>query len=134
MSALQAAQQLLDGFAAGDLATALGALDPELELTYSDAVPWKGTHHGHAGFQTFAGMMLERFEVEVVSYELFQAGEDRAASRVVTKFTLRATGESVTMPVMESYWARNGKLHRIEPFYFNQTLIAEMYAKGGTVA
>jgi ketosteroid isomerase-like protein len=129
MSAVKAAQQLLDGFAAGDLEMALGALDHDLELTYSDAVPWSGVYRGHAGFQQFVGTMLERFEVEIVGFELFDAG-DVATSRIVTKFTLRATGETVTMPVVEMYWARDGKLVRIEPYYFNQTVVAEMYARG----
>jgi hypothetical protein len=130
MSAVKAAQQMLDGFAAGDLEAALGALDPDLELTYSDAVPWSGVHRGHAGFTGFVGKMMERFEVEILNYELFDAG-DVATSRIMTRFTLRATGESVDMPVVELYWARDGKLYRIEPYYSNQTVVAEMYAKGG---
>lgn len=130
MTAVKAAQQLLDGFAAGDLEAALSALDPDLELSYSDAVPWSGVHRGHAGFQQFVGTMLERFEVEILGYELFDAG-DVATSRIMTRFTLRATGETVEMPVVEIYWARNGKLYRIEPYYFNQTIVTEMYAKAG---
>jgi len=130
MSAVEAARQMLDGFAAGDLEAALGALDPELELTYSEAVPWSGVHRGHAGFVGFVTTMTERFDVEILGYELFDAG-DVATSRIMTRFTARATGESVEMPVVEVYWARDGKLHRIEPYYFNQTVISEMYAKAG---
>lgn len=132
-TAAQAAEQLLDGFSTGDLAAALAAIDPELELSYSDAVPWSGVWRGHEGFQQFAGKMLERFEVQVLGYELFDAGDDKAASRVMTRFTSRATGESVDMPVAELYWAREGKLYRIEPYYQNQTIIAEMYAKASAL-
>jgi hypothetical protein len=49
----------------------------------------------------------------------------------MTRFTLRATGETVEMPVVELYWARDDRLYRIEPYYFNQTVISEMYAKAG---
>jgi uncharacterized protein len=130
MSAAKAAKQLLDGFATGDVESTLAALDPELELAHSDALPWGGMWRGHAGFQGFIGKMLERFEVEVLGYELFDAG-DVATSRIMTRFTSRANGESVEMPVVELYWARGGKLYRIEPYYQNQTIVAEMYARAG---
>lgn len=129
-TAAKAAQQLLDGFAAGDLEAALAGIDPEVELTQSPAVPWGGVYRGHAGFQQFAGKMLERFDVQIVDFEIFDAG-DMATSRIVTRFTLRATGETVEMPVVEVYWAREGKIYRIEPYYQNQTIVAEMYAKAG---
>lgn len=129
-TAAKAAQQLLDGFAAGDLEAALAGIDPAVELTQSPAVPWGGVYRGHEGFQQFAGKMLERFEVQIVDYEIFDAG-DVAASRITTRFTLRATGESVEMPVVELYRARDGKIYSIEPYYQNQTIVAEMYAKAG---
>lgn len=125
-SAASAARKLLDGFAAGDIASALDSLDPDVVLTYSSAVPWSGEFHGHSGFTELMTRMAERFEVQILGYDVHEAGPV-AVSRIMARFTARRTGETLEMPVVEMYWPRGDRLIRIEPYYGNQTELTRMY-------
>lgn len=118
------AHRFLAALRAGDTAAMGDMLHPDFELVEADSLPYGGSYRGLDGWlaltrtvtATFVGFRLELLDV---------AGE--GADSIVLHFAIsgrgRRSGTSFASRVLEYWRFRDGKLWRIDPFYFDTHLI-----------
>ena len=118
------ADRFLAAMRAGDAATMGDMLHPDFELIEADSLPYGGIYRGLNGWlaltqavvATFAGFRIELIDV---------AGEGEES--IVLHFAISARGRQSGLPfasrVLEYWRFRDGRLCRIDPFYFDTALI-----------
>jgi ketosteroid isomerase-like protein len=125
MSAADAGRNMVEALGRGDLAAALQTIDPTVVMVQSTSLPWGGHYHGHQGIQKFATAMFQLCDAALLDLEIHDAG-DVAVSKILTRFTARASGRAIEFPVVEIYHATEGKLTRIEPYYRDQAALLHL--------
>jgi ketosteroid isomerase-like protein len=81
--------ELYKAFENRDLDAILALFDPAIEITQTDALPWGGSYHGHAGAGTFLQTLLAHVDSAVTTERMFAAGDHvveigRTSGRTVT--------------------------------------------------
>jgi uncharacterized protein len=124
MSHRDFSERFLAALRTGDTAMMGAMLHPDFELIEADSLPYGGTYRGLDGWlaltravgTAFAGFRLTLLDV---------AGE--GPESIVLHFAIagriRATGVPFESRVLEYWRFRDGKLWRIDPFYFDTHLI-----------
>jgi ketosteroid isomerase-like protein len=79
-----------EALARGDVDAFLGLLDPRVEWTHPDGVPYGGTHRGIAGMQEVLRLWGESYEeMRVIPEEFLDAGD---AVVVIGRYLVRPRG------------------------------------------
>jgi ketosteroid isomerase-like protein len=102
-----------------DVATAdqwVELFDDDLVLIEPASLPHGGRHEGIGAFRNVQSAMRELWDQTIEGAEYWLCGDDRAALRIVIRWTARATGRSVTMPMIDLFRFRDGKVVEIEVF------------------
>ena len=63
---------------------------------------------------------------EPVDWVIDDAGEIVVATSTGT-FTSRATGQTLTTPVVEHFWVTDGQIHRIDAYYKDPKSLAPLF-------
>ena len=102
-----------DAFLAGDFSAVLERMDPGIEWTDQESLPWGGVHRGHDEFgahmQSFAGH-FEEFRIEPLQF--LDAGDHVV---VQARFAGRAAGD-FNVGVVYIWELRDGKVVRVEGY------------------
>lgn len=105
--------------AQGDFATVIGLLDPEVEIIEPEGLPFGGTYRGVSGFQQALAAIAGTFADFQAIPEHYLAGEDHVAVLTRVSARLVATGAPITMPVVDFWRVRAGKIVQLRPFYWD---------------
>ncbi|MCV7346238.1 nuclear transport factor 2 family protein [Mycolicibacterium rhodesiae] len=96
---------------AGDLATALSHMDPEVRITYygSDAIPYAGDYHGIDAAGEFFSTVGAHIEIVAMEPWLFIGDGDNLAVWGHQKFLRTATGHTWESEFAHIITLRDGK-------------------------
>jgi uncharacterized protein len=99
----------------------------ESELYEAPSLPYGGIYRGknsivrgaHTVFSTF-----DDFHFEVLGY---MAGGENVIAHVLLTGRGKKTGKTFSMPLMEQWRIRNGKVIELRPFYFDSARVSECF-------
>jgi hypothetical protein len=127
------ARRMIDSFRAGDAETAFDCVDAEGVIREANRLPYGGDWVGPDGFRQIIATMSTTLEIDIVDYTVFDSDEVTVMKANIT-FTSRATGNKVTMPIVELYRAREGKLIDMDIFYKDTAALIALSQERATVA
>lgn len=113
------------GFAAGrGYARALAAVGANVVvadpvLTEPSSLPHGGVHKGIDAFHQVQAGMAALWEQRIEWAEYWPSGTDRVTLRIVIRWTARATGRSVTLPMIDFIQFGGGMIIAVEAFVFD---------------
>jgi ketosteroid isomerase-like protein len=111
----------------GDVDGALALVGSTCVVEESGGFPHSGTYVGPNGFLDLLTKMFSDFAPVVTDATLHDAG-DFVVGRMNATFTSQDNGRSITMPVTEMYWVKDGKISHIDVYYKNPRLFDELTA------
>jgi hypothetical protein len=76
-------------------------LDPDVVLVEPQSLPYGGVHHGIDAFYEVQAGMRELWEQRIEGAEYWQCAPDRVTLRIVIRWTARASGRSVVLPMID---------------------------------
>ncbi|MEM8497164.1 MAG: nuclear transport factor 2 family protein [Pseudomonadota bacterium] len=117
-SNLQQLRAFLDCFQAGDWQGACEQYcQPDFEIHEPPGLPQSGVHRGALASIEVSKIYRSIWDVEIGDQALWEAeNEDLVVSRYVMTWTSKATQRSITQPVVELNFFREGKLARMEVY------------------
>jgi len=118
-------EQFLKAFAAGDVETVFAMIHPDCIVDEGQGLPYAGEYVGPAGLQDLVGKIMTPMEMVVDAFDVSDAG-DCAVARIGLTFTSRSSGRVVTMPTIELYETRDGKVSKIDIYYKSTQAIADL--------
>ncbi|MDT0323302.1 nuclear transport factor 2 family protein [Streptomyces millisiae] len=107
---------------------------PDVVLHQAEALPFGGTWRGHAGMERFfLAMSLAWESFDMVEQEFLATGETAV---VLTRVRARArtTGRELAFPILQTLTIEDGRIARVQPFYWDTAAIAEACAGPAGVA
>lgn len=108
--------------AMGQAATALSWTDvlaPDIVLTEPSSLPHGGVHRGLDAFLAVQAGMAEHWQQRIEDAAYWHCAPDRVFLRIVITWTARATGRTVTLPMIDLIRFGDGKITAIEAFVFD---------------
>ena|SRR5579864_6331765 len=90
--------------------------DDDIVLVEPESLPHGGRRVGLHGFRSAQAGMRELWEQAIEDAEYWQCAEDRVVLRIVIRWTARATGRSVLLPMVDLIRFRDGKIVGVEAF------------------
>lgn len=93
--------------------------DPHIVLVEPSSLPHGGVHEGIDAFYKVQAGMRELWEQRIEAAGYWQCAPDRVTLRIVIRWTARATGRSVVLPMIDLIQFGNGKIVGIEAFVFD---------------
>ncbi len=102
-----------------DFSAMAATLDPEVVLHQSPDLPFGGEYVGHARYRQWADAMNAIFDqVDVQDARYFENG-DTVAVACTLATRIRATRETLRLPMVQLVTVRQGKIVEFRPFYWN---------------
>lgn len=98
------------------VAQQVDVFDPDVTIIEAGSLPHGGRHVGIVAYRELQARMGERWRQRIESAEYWQCAEDRVALRIVFTWTARATGRSVTLPMIDMIRFREGRIVEVEAF------------------
>lgn len=92
---------------------------PDIVLTEPSSLPHGGTHRGLDAFLEVQAGMARHWRQRIEDAEFWQCAPDRVCLRIVITWTGRASGRSVTLPMIDLIRFGGGKIVAIEAFVFD---------------
>lgn len=111
----------------GDFGPMAETLDRECVMVQPDSLPYGGQWQGHQGYQDWLQAFGQAWaSLSVQGSHIYAAEADTVFSRSTVVGTARATGREITYPLLQMITIRDGRILRIEPFYWDthQVLVA----------
>ncbi len=128
MHAYKSPRQVLEDFYAAERLIMQGkaefsamaaTLDPDVVLHQSPDLPFGGEYVGRARYGEWAEAMNAIFDqVDVQDARYFENG-DTVAVACTLATRIRATGETLRLPMVQLVTVRRGKIVEFRPFYWN---------------
>lgn len=116
---------IYEAFARGDLGAVLAAFTPETIIVEAPGTPYPGTFQGAAGMQALLGQLMAFFEtIELRPSQFFHDEGDWVAAHLVLSARLRATGQPISMPLIELWKVVDGKVLEVRPYYWDTAAFA----------
>ena len=118
------ADRFLAALRAGDTASMAETIHPDFELVEAESLPYGGTYRGLAGWQALTqavGATFAGFRLDLLDYA--GEGEDTLVLHFAISGRGRRSGTPFESRVLEYWRFLDGKLVRIDPFYFDTHLI-----------
>lgn len=121
-------REIYAAFASGDVAAILERVDPELEWTTPETLPWsRGAYRGPAELQEYFGAFLAAMDDPAVEPdELVTAGE-RVMACGHERGRCRATGRIFEARFVHDWTVRDGRVTRMRGLV-DTALIAQAFA------
>lgn len=107
---------------------AVALLHDEVVFHESIDLPYGGDYHGKAGFAELGGKLMGLFDASPTGPIDFLSAGDLVIVRIPSRFTSRATGASVEMPVVEISSFRDGLIAEVDVYYKNPAAVAAIAA------
>jgi uncharacterized protein len=113
---LQTLQGFVENFLGGEMEAALEFIHPDVIAHEPESLPYGGEYRGKDAFRDMLTKIVETAEVEVTPLDMHDAG-DTVVAVFLTKYTSRASGNSIEMPVSEIYGFTDGLISSVNIFY-----------------
>jgi ketosteroid isomerase-like protein len=101
---------------------------PDVRLHQADALPYGGTWCGHDGMERFFLAMTETWASFAMVDQEFLVDDGPAVVHTQVDATARATGRSLSFPILQTVAVRDGRIIEVRPFYWDTAAIAEACA------
>ena len=105
--------------ARGDWDTFFANVTDETLFHEAPSLPYGGIYRGRADIQRGSQLVVacwENFQFKVLNY---MAGGDVVVAHVLISGVGRKTGKSFSMPIMELWRIKDGKVVELRPFYWD---------------
>jgi ketosteroid isomerase-like protein len=110
-------RQFYELLGAGKFEEASQFLHEDLVVHESPALPYGGDYHGKAGFAELGARLTEGFDAAPTGAVDYIDAGDKVIVRIPSRFTWRATGQSVEMNVVEVATLQNGQIVDLDVYY-----------------
>jgi ketosteroid isomerase-like protein len=90
--------------------------DDDVVLWEPESLPHGGRHQGLDAFRSVQAGMREHWEQRIESTEYWPCGSDRVTLRIVIRWTARATGRSVVLPMIDLMRFSDGRIVEVEAY------------------
>ena len=108
-------KSVYDAFGRGDVASVLGALDPDVEWVTPPSLPWsRGRYVGHAGVHAYFASFLSALDAPRIEPETIEQGGSFTWSVGVERARVRATGAEFEARFVHLFTIRQGRIVRME--------------------
>jgi ketosteroid isomerase-like protein len=94
----------------------LGLFAEDVTIIEPLSLPHGGRHRGLEEYRSLQNQMRLLWEQQIVETEYWPCGDDRVALRIVIRWSARATGRSVVLPMIDLITFRQGKIVEVEAF------------------
>jgi uncharacterized protein len=101
---------------------------PDVRLHQADALPYGGIWRGHDGMERFFLAMAETWASFAMVDQVFLVDDGPAVVRTHVVATARATGRSLSFPILQTVAVQAGRVIEVQPFYWDTAAIAEACA------
>ena len=116
---IEIVRELYEAGTAGDLERMLRHIDPGFICYEAPSLPYGGEYHGPEGLSRLFTAVFSRFDAfKVEVKELLDAGPTVVVI-INLRVTLKGSGRTVEMPVVEIWRLREGKVVELRPFYWD---------------
>ncbi len=117
MSNVAVIERLYQAFAAGDLDTVFGLIDPDVEWIEADGIPYSGVFKGHDailnGVFAKIGAEWDNFTAKVEQY--IDAG-NIVVTLGLDSGTFKATGKQMSAPTASVWTIKNGRVVKFRQY------------------
>ena len=110
----------------GDVDGFFADFAPDAELLEPAALPYGGVYKSLAEVRRGIEVVFatfEEFNAEIIDY---YTGKDTVILHATVSGTGRKTGKRFSLPVMEIYQFVNGKIKKVQPFYFDTAYLSAL--------
>jgi ketosteroid isomerase-like protein len=90
--------------------------DDDVTVIEPLSLPHGGRHRGLDEYRSLQNQMRHLWDQRIEAAEYWLCGDDRVALRIVIRWSARATGRSVVLPMMDMIKFRGGKIVEVEVF------------------
>jgi ketosteroid isomerase-like protein len=94
----------------------LDVFDEDITVIEPVSLPHGGRHRGLDEYRSLQAQMHRLWDQRIDSAEYWQCADDLVALRIVIRWTARATGRSVVLPMVDMLRFRDGKVVEVEAF------------------
>lgn len=126
----QTLMEAIDRLAAGDLDGFWSIFDPEVVFHEAACLPYGGAHVGLEATKQAFGRMGQAYSRMRAELETVAAARDVAMLYQTITFRVRDTGKTGSLPVVEMFRFREGKVVEWRAFYFDSSTVAAALAAG----
>ncbi|OCB08084.1 hypothetical protein A5644_07965 [Mycobacterium intracellulare subsp. yongonense] len=103
-------------------------LDDDFVAHEAGGLPYSGDYRGLSGFRGLLETMNDAMTLSPGPFTSEQLGESAVALRFSLTFTVRASGKSVTMNLIEVYTLRNEKIVDLDVYYKDPAAVTALLA------
>jgi ketosteroid isomerase-like protein len=97
----------------------------DIVLRVPETLPWGGERRGWDGYQQALTIMTAFFTDIAVSDVSFTPVEDTVIIRMIISARVVATGKAISMPLLEVWRVRDGKVCDITAFFFDTKVLVD---------
>lgn len=94
----------------------LDVFDDDVTVIEPLSLPHGGRHRGLDEYRSLQNQMRLLWDQRIEAAEYWPCGDDRVALRIVIRWSARATGRSVVLPMIDMIKFRGGKIVEVEAF------------------
>lgn len=123
-------EQFIAALGRGDWGTMEAMIHPEFEVVEAEGLPYAGTYRGFEGWRRLSEAVLETWSsFRISAIEMHGGDAESAIIRFAISGRSRRTGNPWESSILELWKFRDGRLARIDPYYFDTHLLAKADAE-----
>jgi hypothetical protein len=103
---------------------------PDIVLVEPASLPHGGSHRGLPAFHTVQAAMRELWEQRIEATTYWRCAPDLFALRIVIRWTARATGRAVVLPMVDLIRISRGQITEIEVFLHDTKALVDTLGDG----
>ena len=112
-----------------DFSSMAATLHPDCLMVQPDSLPYAGEWRGHEGYKAWMNAFSDAWgSLSVNDSRIYVAEADTVFSRSTVVGIVRATGQQIRYPLLQMITVRDGRILRIEPFYWDTHHILTAFA------
>lgn len=127
-SSLAIVQRFSTAVREGDFGEMGRLLHDDFVAREAGGLPYSGDYRGLSGFRDLLEKMNDAMTLSPGPFSSEQLGENAVVLRFSLTFTARASGESVTMDLIEVYTLRSGKIVDLDVYYKDPASVTALLA------
>ncbi len=125
---LELVREVYAAFARADVPRIMALFAEDGTVVQSPALPWGGTHTGHAGLGTFLTTLVTHLDSHPDTERLFADGAGHVVQVGRTRGVVRATGAAFDVPEVHVFTLAGGQVTRFEAYLDTAAMLAALSA------
>ena len=121
-------RDVYDAFERADVPRIMALFAEDGTVVQSPALPWGGSHTGHAGLGHFLTTLTTHLESHPETERLFADGAGRVVQVGRTRGVVRATGTPFDVPEVHVFTLADGRVTRFEAYLDTAAMLAALHA------